>query len=217
MLEVRGSNPFGSTLVFMTSIAVLDYGLGNLRSVFRGLCAAGASPVITNDAEVISSADGILLPGVGAFAEGMEKLRPLISLVKSEAEKKPLMGICLGMQMLLEESEEHGVHEGLSFIPGRIRMFEKQAGLKVPQMGWNTISPCGNHPLFEGVAEGTYVYFVHSYYADTVPEATLAKTEYGITYASAVGCGNVMGTQFHPEKSGDAGIKILGNFVSLCE
>ncbi|HJJ87910.1 MAG TPA: imidazole glycerol phosphate synthase subunit HisH, partial [Methanocorpusculum sp.] len=151
----------------MTSIAVLDYGLGNLRSVFRGLCAAGASPVITNDAEVISSADGILLPGVGAFAEGMEKLRPLISLVKSEAEKKPLMGICLGMQMLLEESEEHGVHEGLSFIPGRIRMFEKQAGLKVPQMGWNTISPSGDHPLFEGVAEGTYVYFVHSYYADT--------------------------------------------------
>ena len=217
MLEVRGSNPFGSTLVFMTSIAVLDYGLGNLRSVFRGLCAAGAKPVITNDAEVISSADGILLPGVGAFAEGMEKLRPLIPLVKAEAEKKPLMGICLGMQMLLEESEEHGVHEGLSFIPGRIRMFERREGFKVPQMGWNTISPCADHPLFEDVSDGTYVYFVHSYYADTTPEATLAKTEYGITYASAVGCGNVMGTQFHPEKSGDAGIRILGNFVSLCE
>ncbi|MBE6507636.1 MAG: imidazole glycerol phosphate synthase subunit HisH [Methanocorpusculum parvum] len=201
----------------MTSIAVLDYGLGNLRSVVRGLSAAGGDPVITNDAEVISAADGILLPGVGAFAEGMEKLSPLIPLVKKEAEKKPLMGICLGMQMLLAESEEHGIHKGLSFIPGKIRMFEKTPGLKVPQMGWNTISPCGNHPLFEGIEDGTYVYFVHSYYADTVPEATLAATEYGITYASAVGLGNVMGTQFHPEKSGDAGIRILGNFVSLCE
>ncbi len=217
MLEVRSSNLRGSTLVFMTTIAVLDYGLGNLRSVFRGLSAAGASPVITNDPEMIASADGILLPGVGAFAEGMEKLAPLVALVREEAEKKPLMGICLGMQMLLEESEEHGLHKGLSFIPGRIRMFEKRAGFKVPQMGWNTISPVGNHPLFDGIADGTYVYFVHSYYADTVSEATLAKTEYGITYASAVGMGNVMGTQFHPEKSGDAGLKILGNFVSLCE
>ena len=102
MLEVRGSNPFGSTLVFMTSIAVLDYGLGNLRSVFRGLSAAGAVPVITNNPEEIAAADGILLPGVGAFAEGMEKLSPLIPLIREEAKKKPLMGICLGMQMLLE-------------------------------------------------------------------------------------------------------------------
>ncbi len=199
----------------MTSIAVLDYGLGNLRSVFRGLTAAGASPVLTNDPEVIASADGILLPGVGAFAEGMEMLSPLIPLVKSEAEKKPLLGICLGMQMLLEESEEHGVHTGLSFIPGRIRKFETP-GLKVPQMGWNTISPCGNHPLFEDIADGTYVYFVHSYYADTTPEMTIAVTEYGLRYASAVAHGNVMGTQFHPEKSGDAGLKILQNFVEMC-
>ena len=217
MLEVRGSNPFGSTLVFMTSIAVLDYGLGNLRSVFRGLSAAGAVPVITNNPEEIAAADGILLPGVGAFAEGMEKLSPLIPLIREEAKKKPLMGICLGMQMLLEESEEHGIHEGLSFIPGKIRMFERREGFKVPQMGWNTISPVGNHPLFEGIADGTYVYFVHSYYADTTPEATAATTEYGISYASAVASGNVMGTQFHPEKSGDAGLKILGNFISLCE
>ena len=149
MLEVRGSNPFGSTLVFMTSIAVLDYGLGNLRSVFRGLTAAGASPVLTADPEVIAAADGILLPGVGAFAEGMEMLAPLVPLIKEQAEEKPLMGICLGMQMLLEESEEHGIHEGLSFIPGRIRMFAKAEGFKVPQMGWNSISPQQNHPLFE--------------------------------------------------------------------
>ena len=217
MLEVRGSNPFGSTLVFMTSIAVLDYGLGNLRSVFRGLTAAGASPVLTADPEVIAAADGILLPGVGAFAEGMEMLAPLVPLIKEQAEEKPLMGICLGMQMLLEESEEHGIHEGLSFIPGRIRMFAKAEGFKVPQMGWNSISPQQNHPLFEGIEDGTYVYFVHSYYADTTPEATIAKTEYGISYASAVASGSVMGTQFHPEKSGDAGIRILGNFVSLCD
>lgn len=199
-----------------SEIAVLDYGLGNLRSVVRGLEAAGASPKITNDPEIIQSADGLLLPGVGAFAEGMNKLAPLIDLVKKEAAKKPLLGICLGMQMLLEESEEHGSHKGLGFVPGTVRLFPKQPGMKIPQMGWNTISPSG-HPLFDGIPDGTYVYFVHSYYADTTPEFTIAKTEYIVPYASAVGVGNVMGVQFHPEKSGDAGIRILKNYVQMTE
>ncbi len=199
-----------------SEIAVLDYGLGNLRSVVRGLEAAGARPKITNDPEIIQSADGLLLPGVGAFAEGMSKLSPLIDLVKKEAAKKPLLGICLGMQMLLEESEEHGLHKGLGFVPGTVRLFPKKPGMKIPQMGWNTISPSA-HPLFEGIPDGTYVYFVHSYYADTTPEFTIAKTEYIVPYASVVGVGNVMGVQFHPEKSGDAGILILKNFVQMIE
>ncbi|HJJ29753.1 MAG TPA: imidazole glycerol phosphate synthase subunit HisH [Methanocorpusculum sp.] len=199
-----------------SEIAVLDYGLGNLRSVIRGLEAAGARPKVTNDPETIRSADGLLLPGVGAFAEGMNKLGPLISLVKEEAITKPLLGICLGMQMLLEESEEHGLHKGLGFVPGKVRLFPKRPGMKIPQMGWNTISP-SNHPLFEGIPDQTYVYFVHSYYADTIPEYTIATTDYIVSYASAVCFDNVMGVQFHPEKSGDVGIKILKNYVQMTE
>ena len=146
----------------------------------------------------------------------MNKLSPLIDLVKKEAAKKSLLGICLGMQMLLEESEEHGLHKGLGFVPGTVRLFPKKPGMKIPQMGWNTISPSA-HPLFEGIPYGTYVYFVHSYYADTTPEFTIAKTKYIVPYASAVGAGNVMGVQFHPEKSGGAGIRILKNFVQMIE
>ncbi|MCK9312891.1 MAG: imidazole glycerol phosphate synthase subunit HisH [Methanocorpusculum sp.] len=200
----------------ISEIAVLDYGLGNLRSVVRGLEAAGARPTITSDPEVIRSADGIVLPGVGAFAEGMDKLSPLRGLVNEEVEHKPLLGICLGMQMLLEESEEYGIHQGLGFVPGTVRLFPKKPGMKVPQMGWNTITPSG-HPLFEGIPDGTYVYFVHSYYADTTQEATLSTTEYSVRYASAVGVKNALGVQFHPEKSGTAGIAILRNFVGLTE
>lgn len=199
-----------------SEIAILDYGLGNLRSVIRGLEAAGARPKITNDPETIRSADGLILPGVGAFAEGMNKLGPLIDLVKEEAAKKPLLGICLGMQMLLEESEEHGLHKGLGFVPGKVRLFPKRLGMKIPQMGWNTISP-SSHLLFEGIPDETYVYFVHSYYADTTPEYTIATTDYTVSYASAVCSGNVMGVQFHPEKSGDVGIKILKNYVQMTE
>ena len=199
-----------------SEIAILDYGLGNLRSVIRGLEAAGARPKITNDPETISSADGLLLPGVGAFAEGMNKLSPLIDLVKEEAAKKPLLGICLGMQMLLDESEEYGLHKGLGFVPGKVRLFPKQLGMKIPQMGWNTISP-SSHPLFEGIPDETYVYFVHSYYADTISEYTIATTDYIVSYASAVSFGNVMGVQFHPEKSGNVGIKILKNYVQMTD
>lgn len=198
----------------MPEIAVLDYGLGNLRSVVKGLERAGAKPVITKNETEIETAEGILLPGVGAFAEGMDKLSPLIPLLKKQT--KPVLGICLGMQMLLEESEEFGIHKGLGFIEGKVRCFPKKEGYKIPQMGWNTIHPT-EHPLFEGIPDGSYVYFVHSYYADTTKEMTLATTDYIVNYASAVGNKNIMGTQFHPEKSGETGLKILENFVGLCE
>ncbi|MDV0442574.1 imidazole glycerol phosphate synthase subunit HisH [Methanorbis furvi] len=199
-----------------SKIAVIDYGLGNLRSVVRGLEAAGCRPVITAEPELIASADGIVLPGVGAFAEGMEKLAPIRHVVEAAVLEKPLLGICLGMQMLLEESEEHGLHQGLGFVPGSVRKFAKVERMKVPQMGWNTITPT-THPLFADIPEGTYVYFVHSYYADTTPEFTIATTEYIVSYASAVANKNAIGVQFHPEKSGPAGLAILRNFVAMTE
>ena len=120
------------------------------------------------------------------------------------------------MQMLLERSEEHGMHDGLGLIPGTVRKFPRVPAMKVPQMGWNTITP-SEHPLFTDIADGTFVYFVHSYYADTTPEATIASTEYIVPYASAVACGNALGVQFHPEKSGPAGLAILRNFVAMTE
>lgn len=199
-----------------SKIAVIDYGLGNLRSVVRGLEAAGGAPVVTADPEQIAAADGIVLPGVGAFAEGMAKLAPMRRIVEAAVREKPLLGICLGMQMLLEQSEEHGLHEGLGLISGTVRHFPRTPGMKIPQMGWNTISPAC-HPLFEGVPEGTYVYFVHSYYAATLPAFTIAQTEYICSYASAVADKNVLGVQFHPEKSGTAGLSILRNFVAMTE
>lgn len=200
----------------ISKIAVIDYGLGNLRSVIRGLAAAGCSPVVTADPELIASADGVVLPGVGAFAEGMEKLAPIRAVVEEAVREKPLLGICLGMQMLLEASEEHGLHEGLGMVAGTVRRFPRVPGMKVPQMGWNTITP-SNHPLFAGVPDGKFVYFVHSYYADTIPSCTIALTEYIVPYASAVANGNALGVQFHPEKSGPAGLGILRNFVAMTE
>ena len=152
----------------MTRIAIVDYGLGNLRSVFRGLEKAGASPVITSDADEIASADGIVLPGVGAFREGMEQLGDLRDTVVKSSAEVPVLGICLGMQMLLEYSEEHGLHQGLSLIPGTVKRFPHKSGYKVPHMGWNQIHlEKSGHPLFDSMADDEYVYFVHSYFADT--------------------------------------------------
>ena len=148
-------------MVIMTAtskIAVIDYGLGNLRSVVRGLEAAGCCPVITADPELIASADGIVLPGVGAFAEGMEKLAPVRAVVEEAVREKPLLGICLGMQMLLERSEEHGMHDGLGMIPGTERKFPRVPAMNVPQMRWNTITPSA-HPLCADIADATLEYF----------------------------------------------------------
>ena len=201
----------------MTRIAIVDYGLGNLRSVFRGLEKAGASPVITSDATEIASADGIVLPGVGAFREGMDQLGDLRDTVVESSAGVPVLGICLGMQMLLEYSEEHGLHKGLSLIPGTVRRFPQKPGYKVPHMGWNQIhleSP--GHPLFDGMADDEFVYFVHSYFADTGTAYTLTSTEYICGFSSTIADGNVYGVQFHPEKSGAAGLHILANFIGMC-
>jgi glutamine amidotransferase len=198
-------------------IAIIDYGLGNLRSVIRGLEKAGARAVITCDAAEIASADGLVLPGVGAFSEGMEQLGPLRDVVIQSSRKVPLLGICLGMQMLMETSEEHGLHNGLGLIPGKVRKFPRVAGFKIPHMGWNSLSVTNiDHPLFAGFGPEEYVYFVHSFFVDTSPEHTLASTDYICSFASAAARGTCCGVQFHPEKSGATGLRLLKNFIAMC-
>jgi len=198
------------------SLAIIDYGLGNLRSVMRGIETTGARAVITEKTEEIAAADGIILPGVGAFHEGMDQLGPLRQTVCSAVRNTPLLGICLGMQMLMESSEEHGLHQGLGLIPGKVRRFPTVPGMKVPHMGWNTIRLTKNDsPLFAGLPNEVYVYFVHSYYADTTPEYALTATEYIVPFASSIVRDNVYGVQFHPEKSGAVGLRILKNFIEI--
>jgi glutamine amidotransferase len=198
------------------TITIIDYGLGNLRSVMRGIEAAGAKAVITGNAEEIAAADGIVLPGVGAFHEGMDQLGPLKETVCAATKNVPLLGICLGMQMLMDSSEEHGLHEGLGLIPGSVRRFPAVPGIKVPHMGWNTVRLTKDtSPLFTGLPREAYVYFVHSYYADTTPEYTLTSTDYILPFASSIVRDNVYGVQFHPEKSGAAGLALLRNFIDL--
>ncbi|WP_323674705.1 imidazole glycerol phosphate synthase subunit HisH [Halorubellus sp. PRR65] len=206
----------------VADVAVVDYGLGNLRSVTRGLERAGAAVTITDDVDVIHDADGVVLPGVGAFGEGMENAGPFRDALREvAASDTPLFGICLGMQMLLTSSEEaetagQGDAKGLDLVPGTNERFA--ADLTVPHMGWNELDVQREHPLVEGV-DGEHAYFVHSYYA--VPDdddAVVATTDYGGDFASVVANedGTVFGTQFHPEKSGETGLRILRNFVELC-
>ena len=200
-------------------IAVIDYGVGNLFSLCRSLEAIGQEAVVTGDPVVLAQADKLILPGVGAFADAAEKLRAsgLDAVVRDQtAAGKPLMGICLGMQMLFDESEEYGVHQGLGLIPGRVVAMEGRlpAELKIPHIGWNALHfPAGpRHPLLASVAEGDCVYFVHSFYAADCDPAVIATAEYGLELTAAVARGNVMGCQFHPEKSGPVGLGILRAF-----
>ncbi|MUV58237.1 imidazole glycerol phosphate synthase subunit HisH [Halogeometricum sp. CBA1124] len=206
----------------VASVVMVDYGLGNLRSAQRGLERAGADVTISDDPATFADADGIVLPGVGAFSEGMENAGPFREALAEAADRgQPIFGICLGMQMLLTSSEEadhagEGEVEGLDFVPGRNVRFDE--GQKVPHMGWNELDVRRDHPLVDGV-DGEYAYFVHSYYA--VPDdddAVVATTDYGVEFPSIVAneAGTVFGTQFHPEKSGETGLKILRNFVELC-
>lgn len=200
----------------MTRIAIIDYGLGNLRSVERGLAYAGVSSSITRDVSEIGSADAIVLPGVGAFESGMRQLAPLKDIIIDRVTKSdvPMLGICLGMQMLFEESEEGGLTHGLGLVPGRIVRFSN--GLKVPHMGWNSLSIKKAHPILKGVEDGSYVYFVHSYRAG-VSGNTLASSSYGEDFTAIVAntAYNVVGTQFHPEKSGKVGLQMLKNFIDM--
>ena len=198
-------------------IAIIDYGVGNLFSLRSSFAAIGQDAVVTSDIEEIRRADRLILPGVGAFQDAAEKLRAsgMDKAVKDETAKgKPLMGVCLGMQMLFERSYEYGVHEGLGLLKGEIRPIAERIpdGLKIPQMGWNALRIVKDSPLLKYTREGEYVYFVHSYSAVNCGDSLLAVTEYGAELTACVGSGNVFGCQFHPEKSGEAGLRILKAF-----
>ena len=204
-------------------IAVVDYGVGNLFSLKSSLAAIGAEAVVSGDEAVIRSADKILLPGVGAFEDAAKKLRGcgLDRVICGEAKKgKPVLGICLGMQMLFEKSFEYGEHDGLGLIKGEVRPIADVIGegLKVPHIGWNSLSFPKNkekNEIFKYLDEGDFVYFVHSYYGANCEESVIATSEYGVPLTAAVADGNVYGCQFHPEKSGEVGLKILKAFCEL--
>jgi glutamine amidotransferase len=207
-------------------IAIIDYGMGNLRSVEKALLKLGHAAEITSDPEAIRRAGRVILPGVGAFGAAMANLQraepgsePLAAVVREAVcSGKPFLGICLGMQLLLSRSEEQGEHRGLDLVPGEVVRFDfaDDPALKVPHMGWNALRPRPGCRLFEGLDEGTQVYFVHSYYCrPRDPAVTAAWSTHGVDFTAALGSGNVYGVQFHPEKSGAAGLRILANFASL--
>ena len=194
-------------------IAIIDYGMGNLRSVQKAFEFLGMQAVITEDASVIANADKVVLPGVGAFADAMATIRQkgIDKAVYDVVEqKKPLLGICLGMQMFFEKSYEYGVHEGLSILKGEIKKLPETG--QIPHIGWNSLSIQMRSPLFEDLEEEPYVYFVHSYHLQTEAPIVSATTYYGRQIQVAAQKDNVFALQFHPEKSGDVGLKILQNF-----
>ncbi len=200
--------------------AIIDYGVGNLFSLVSSLRKIGEEAVITADPALLQKADRIILPGVGAFHDAMEKLNAsgLVPVLREQiAAGKPVMGICLGMQLLFDKSFEYGEHKGLGLISGEIRPIPSE-NLKIPHMGWNALTfQNGKHPLFADINEGDYVYFVHSYYAADCDSAVIATAEYGIDITAAVAKDNVMGCQFHPEKSGEVGLAILKAFCRMKE
>ena len=200
----------------MSHVAIIDYGVGNLRSVEKAFAAMGCDAVVSGDESVLQSAERLVLPGVGAFASCMTALRArgFDSLVRERAAAgTPLLGICVGMQMLFEVSDEFGTTDGLGLLRGRVRRFAND--LVVPQVGWNRIRQRRQHGLFAGVEDGAFCYFVHSYYCE--PENTglmVGETEYGVKYASVVANENICGVQFHPEKSQHVGLQMLKNFCA---
>lgn len=199
-------------------IAVIDYGVGNLFSLTSSLAEIGAESVVTDDPCVISAAEKIILPGVGAFSDAKRKLsdRGLDKVIISEVKRgKKIFGICLGMQMLFEKSYEYGEHDGLGLLRGSVVAMDGAIPeeLKIPHIGWNALHIKKEHPIFKYVKENDYVYFVHSYFADGCDDSLLASCEYGKELTAAVALGNVSGTQFHPEKSGEVGLSILRAFA----
>ncbi len=198
-------------------VAIIDYGAGNLQSVKKALDFLGCENVITSDSAVIDSASHIILPGVGSFGDAMDSIRKrgLEDTIKRAADgSKPFLGICLGLQLLFEESAESPNVKGLGVFDGSITLIPKNSGLKVPHMGWNSLDIQQKSGIFDGIGDGTYFYFVHSYYLGNADSSVVAATtEYGTTIQCAVQRGKVAATQFHPEKSGKAGLKLLGNFI----
>jgi len=200
-------------------IAVVDYGVGNLRSVAKALERVGASVEVTSDTAEIRAADAVVLPGVGAFGRCMENLEAagLEDVVReAAASKRPFLGICVGMQILFDESEEFGPVKGLGILPGRVRRFVSDSpDVKVPHMGWNKLEVSRRAPHLEGIVDGDYVYFVHSYYVDCDRSLAATVTDYTGAFVSSVWRDNLFAVQFHPEKSQDIGLKLLANFARL--
>jgi glutamine amidotransferase len=199
-------------------IAIVDYGIGNLGSVTKGFRHVGAEVQLTGEPEVLRQASALVLPGDGAFGATMAEIerRGLVPLLREAVEAGiPLLGICIGMQVLFEESEEHGVFPGLGLLPGRVRRFDDT--LPVPHMGWNELHRHREHPLLDGIDDGAHVYFVHSYFCDAPPEVTIASSDYGRDFAAIVGRERILGVQFHPEKSQQVGLRMVANFVRFVE
>ena len=202
-------------------IAIVDYGVGNLFSLSSSLKALGLETEVTRDAAALRAADRVILPGVGAFGDARAKLDAtgLVPVIREEAAKKPLLGICLGMQLLFDRGFEYGEHPGLGLVPGQVVDLHndlEDKTLKVPHMGWNSLRIVKDDPLFRYFNDGEYVYYVHSFYARDCEASTLGTSQYGnVDVTGVVRCGNVYGTQFHPEKSGDAGLQLLKAFAEL--
>lgn len=202
-------------------IAIIDYDAGNIKSVEKALLFLGEQAVITRDPDTILNADGVILPGVGAFGDAMEKLKTygLVEVIhQCVRENKPFLGICLGLQLLFESSEESPGVEGLGILKGKVLRLPDESGLKIPHIGWNNLNFPHTGRLFNGIEEGAYVYFVHSYYLSAEEESIVtATTEYGACIHASVEQGNVFACQFHPEKSSDVGMQILRNFIRVAE
>jgi glutamine amidotransferase len=198
------------------SVAIIDYGVGNLRSVEKAFVAGGYAAVVSSDEKVLQEADALVLPGVGAFKACMNGLKEsgFDELVRERvAEGTPLLGVCVGMQMLFEGSEEFGWNAGLGFLKGTVKRFSLDQ--RAPHVGWNSVKIENAHPLFNGIEDNSFFYFVHSFYCEAADEnVAIGSTEYGVNYASVVASGNVCGVQFHPEKSQTVGLKLLKNFAS---
>ncbi len=199
------------------SIAIIDYGVGNLRSVEKAFTSQGIPAVVSSDEKVLRAADKLVLPGVGAFAACMQGLqeRGFDELVIAAANSgKPILGLCVGLQMLFDEGQEFGLHRGLGLLPGRVVRFPE--GVRVPHVGWNQVAIKRPHPIFRDLPDQSFFYFVHSYYVEPVDETcVLGETEYESCFASICSRGSVIGVQFHPEKSQTAGLKLLRNFAEL--
>jgi glutamine amidotransferase len=198
-------------------VVVVDYGAGNLHSVSRAVVNAGTRPLVTSNPSYLEDAEAVIVPGVGAAADTMSNLRqrgfvePIREYI---ASGRPFLGVCMGQQALFDVSEEGGEHECLGILPGRVVRFAN--GLKVPHMGWNRVRIVKQHPIFEGVDDDSYFYFVHSYYPQPAEAAiVIGETEYGVTFASVIARDNIVATQFHPEKSGEAGLRMYANFLKI--
>ena len=201
-------------------VVILDYGAGNLRSVARAVEHVGFQPEVTAEARALERAGAVVMPGVGAAADTMRPLQehgfvePLRAYIVAG---RPFLGVCMGLQALLTVSEEGGEHACLDIVPGRVRRLDGASGLKIPHMGWNSVQQLRDHPIFEGIPDGSYFYFVHSYYPDPEDQSlVVGRTEYGVPFASVIARNGLVATQFHPEKSGRLGLQLYRNFLNGC-